>query len=361
MKKQNQGCDCSSGCTCGTKTKQKITSASILFMGGFLSAVTIIVATSGIANKNLRANIGEGESFTPHQAKKIDIHQPRFHSAGGEYQQGDPYSEFTDEVEEYQDLDEIEAYDNNIEEIDVVESGYLEELHTVDPNSYDYWQIRNKIADLKAKKNDIRHKKRQLQSQLKQKKMEKIENKKEQIEGNVTDRKQVFEECRAMGKDYFATCLKENLGKQKNRDQLGGKKQLEQKPQKELKSIASSDDKIRPNSLQPQKNNNPITVRDIVNACIKTDPTDLKECIREGVQGMVEQLLEQTRQHRLQQAERKSYESNTSTGKDENWHPQARPGNMKAVPSPTPYADDMPQTDAEWREYNERFNTKPTI
>ncbi len=400
MKKQGQGCDCGSGCDC--KPKRDLLDKGMLFLGGFVCAITLVVVTSTIVNeKDLGANVssaGYPETITDEKPwndenpwrggiteegvpsgyyvdeKPWDEHpyqKPPLHKSvpdqkkcspvgvivDGEYQETTcPQEEFEKEVAEVGALEEVDQMESDIEDLDQAEVELMEKLRATDPNSYEYWEIRNKIAELKAQKNEIRHKKRALLEELKLKKMQNIEQKVTQTPG--ADKRAIMEKCRQLGREGFAACLKEHMGKQEQRNGFGDTAAFEQRKPKDTVMYPNSLD----NAIQ-QNNRPPMTVRDIVDRCIKERATDLKQCIREGVLEIKDQILQEARARTEQiEAEYSSYESETTNTDNENGQIGLPPPPKRfIVPSPTPYGNDMPTTEAEWQEYNQQFNSKPTI
>ncbi len=379
MKKPVQGCDCGSGCDC--KPKRSLSEGGMLFLGGFLVATVLIVATSNIASqKDLSANLDANNmSSRSHPVGEYPYQQPPAHYGAptgkkcspigvivdGQYQETDcPGEELKNEVEEYQDLDDVEGMEADLDDLDAAEAEYIEKLKNIDPNSNDYWEIRNKIMELKAQKDKIRHKKRALQSDMKEKKLQKIDQK--AARDPSSDNKQIIEKCRQLGKTDFPACMREHMGKQEQRNEFGDTQSFEFRAEQQGAFSNQGDGIMRPNSIengQFQNNRPPLTIKDIVKKCIEENPSVLTQCIREGVLDIKEQILREARQ-KTQQIEEEYSNYETETSNTDNEFEQAGlppPPKRFVVPSPTPYGNDMPQTEAEWQKYNQQFNRKSTI
>lgn len=359
---------------CTTKPKQKSVSSAIIFAAGFISALSVTVISGAfLTGAALNANIFGYES------EESTSYSESTSSEGDDAIE----AEFEADAEEYQALDDIEDYEEEIADIEKDESELLNKLLTQDPNGYDYWNLRNRLTEIKAKKEKLRQMKKSVQTELKQGKMEILEKKQEAIQTQINSRKEIFEKCRQLGATDFANCLRAKLGKPEMPKPAPMSGTFE-KPWGRQQNQEGKQGMLPPAAQMNQPNTNQPSLKSIVWSCKEGNQEDLSECIKQGVEKMKENILREAekRIEMLQKEAEAFHESASDTDGSfptfsprpfeapkmqyQQFYPTER-GFIQASPQPnhlpyaTPATTGGQKTEQEWREYNRKFNSKPTI
>lgn len=332
-----------------TNIKSRLLVSASLFVGGFVSAVALVIFTAG----SLSPSAAEGNLFlyNPQTGEMGPLPFSRFHEREekeqeNEYEHEEEFeSESEDEDNEYEEKSkrqedgssEKEVLRAEIKEIEEHEAALLQELQEELPGSPEYEELRNELRELKMQKMNLNEQKRALESGLgvSNQKTSKLQL----IRERARERQAIIEACRQAEPTNPGRCVAQKLGKQKNRAAYHDTEKFEALPQTMEKPRDSEFN--RPNNWQA-----PTGIKAIMAECAELPAIERQTCIKTRLVNEKNRILEEA-QRRVRALEESLGEAGSTYS--------------QPIYSPAPEMEKMPRTKEEWREYNEKYNSEPTI